>query len=216
MTRESLRSVFTPKYYSLFPLFDSNGKNLVEAAEQLVLLMKTNDPVKQEEIARQISGLEKNSDIILKDTNARLNRLFILPFDREDISKLVNKIDDVLENMNNISRMVKLYKISEVYAVYNEMAEIVYLSSKEISSCLDHLRDINNNKNLIMINCGNIRDYVKRADEVFYTGILNLFIRKEDAVSMTKKKDILDTCMKCIQEVNSVAEIMRTIQIKAS
>lgn len=216
MTRESLRSVFTPKYYSLFPLFDSNGKNLVEAAEQLVLLMKTNDPVKQEEIARQISGLEKNSDIILKDTNARLNRLFILPFDREDISKLVNKIDDVLENMNNISRMVKLYKISEVYAVYNEMAEIVYLSSKEISSCLDHLRDINNNKNLIMINCGNIRDYVKRADEVFYTGIINLFIRKEDAVSMTKKKDILDTCMKCIQEVNSVAEIMRTIQIKAS
>ena len=216
MTRESLRSVFTPKYYSLFPLFDNNGKNLLEAAEQLKLLMKTNDPVKQEEIARQISVLEKNSDIILKDTSTRLNRLFILPFDREDIIKLLNKTDDVLEYINNISRMVKLYKIDEVYAVYNEMAEIVYLASKEISSCLDHLKDINNNKNLIMKNCGNIRDLVKRADEVFYTGILNLFIKKEDAVSMTKKKDILDTCMKCIQEINSVAEIMRTIQIKVA
>ena len=216
MTRESLRSVFTPKYYSLFPLFDNNGKNLLEAAEQLKLLMKTNDPVKQEEIARQISVLEKNSDIILKDTSTRLNRLFILPFDREDIIKLLNKTDDVLEYINNISRMVKLYKIAEVYAVYNEMAELVYLASKEISSCLDHLKDINNNKNLIMKNCGNIRDLVKRADEVFYTGILNLFIKKEDAVSMTKKKDILDTCMKCIQEINSVAEIMRTIQIKVA
>jgi uncharacterized protein len=216
MTRESLRSVFTPKYYSLFPLFDNNGKNLLEAAEQLKLLMKTNDPVKQEEIARQISVLEKNSDIILKDTSIRLNRLFILPFDREDIIKLLNKTDDVLEYINNISRMVKLYKIDEVYAVYSEMAEIVYLASKEISSCLDHLKDINNNKNLIMKNCGNIRDLVKRADEVFYTGILNLFIKKEDAVSMTKKKDILDTCMKCIQEINSVAEIMRTIQIKVA
>ena len=216
MTRESLRSVFTPKYYSLFPLFDNNGKNLLEAAEQLKLLMKTNDPVKQEEIARQISVLEKNSDIVLKDTSTRLNRLFILPFDREDIIKLVNKTDDVLEYINNISRMVKLYKIAEVYAVYNEMAELVYLASKEISSCLDHLKDINNNKNLIMKSCGNIRDLVKRADEVFYTGIQNLFIRKEDAVSMTKKKDILDTCMKCIQEINSVAEIMRTIQIKVA
>jgi len=216
MIRESLRGVFTPKYYSLFPLFDNNGKNLLEAAEQLKLLMKTNDPVKQEEIARQISILEKNSDIILKDTSTRLNRLFILPFDREDIIKLVNKTDDVLEYINNISRMVKLYKIAEVYAVYNEMAELVYLASKEISSCLDHLKDINNNKNLIMKNCGNIRDLVKRADEVFYTGILNLFIKKEDAVSMTKKKDILDTCMKCIQEINSVAEIMRTIQIKVA
>jgi len=216
MTRESLRSVFTPKYYSLFPLFDSNGKNLVEAAEQLKLLMTTNDPAKQDEIARQISGLEKNSDIILKDTVARLNRLFILPFDREDISKLVNKIDDVLENINSIARMVKLYRISEIYPVYNEMAEIVYQASKEISSSLDHLKDINNYKNLIIKNCVNIRDLVKRADEIFYTGIVNLFTRQENAVSMSKKKDILDTFMKCIQETSLVGEIMRTIQIKVA
>jgi uncharacterized protein len=216
MTRESLRSVFTPKYYSLFPYFDRNGKNLVEAAEQLKLLMTTIDSAKQEEIARHISGLEKNSDIILKDTCARLNKLFIIPFDREDISKLVNKIDDVLENINSMARMVKLYKISEIYPVYNEMAEIVFQASKEVSSCLDHLKDINSYKNLIMKNCGNIRELVKKADEIFYTGIINLFIKKEDAVSMTKKKDILDTYMKCIQEINSVAEIMRTIQIKVS
>lgn len=216
MTRESLRSVFTPKYYSLFPFFDKNGENLVEAAEQLKLLMKTNDPAKQEEIARQISGLEKNSDIILKDTCARLNRLFILPFDREDISKLVNKIDDILEHINIMARMVKLYKITEIYPVYNEMAEIVYLASKEISSCLDHLKDIKSYKNLIIKNCGNIRDLVKRADEIFYTGIENLFTRQENAVSMSKKKDILDTYMKCIQETNMVAEIMRTIQIKVA
>lgn len=216
MTRESLRSIFTPKYYSLFPLFDRNGKNLVEAAEQLKLLMKTNDPLMQEEIARQISGLEKNSDIILKDTCTSLSRLFILPFDREDISKLVNKIDNVPEYINSIARMVKLYKISEIYPVYNEMAEVVYLASKEISSCLEYLKDINSHKSLINKSCGNIRDFVKKADEIFYTGIINLFIKKEDAVSMTKKKDILDTFMKCIQEINTVAEIMRTIQIKVA
>lgn len=216
MTRESLRNAFTPKYYSLFPFFDRTGKNLIEAAEQLKLLMRTNDPVMQEEIARNISGLEKNSDIILKDTSARLNRLFILPFDREDISKLVNKIDDVLENINSMARMVKLYKISEIYPIYNEMAEIVYLASKEISSCLEYLRDINSHKVLINKTCGNVRDFVKKADEIFYTGITNLFIKKEDAVSMTKKKDILDTFMKCMQEINSVAEIMRTIQLKVA
>jgi predicted phosphate transport protein (TIGR00153 family) len=200
----------------LFPLFDSNGKNLVEAAQQLKLLMKTNDPVKQEEIASQISDLEKNSDIILKDTCARLNRLFILPFDREDISKLVNKTDDVLENMNSMARMVRFYKISGIYPVYNEMADIVYLASKEISSCLEYLKDINNHKSLINKSSANIRDLVKKADEIFYAGILNLFVEKEDAVSMTKKKDILDTYMKCMRDINSVSEIMRTIQIKVA
>ena len=216
MTRESLRSIFTPKYYSLFPFFERNGINLVEAAEQLKLLMKTSDPLMQEEIVRQISVLEKNSDIILKDTGARLSRLFILPFDREDINKLVNKIDNVPEHINSIARMVKLYKISEIYPVYNEMAEVVYLASKEISGCLEYLKDINSHKNHINKSCGNIRDFVKKADEIFYTGIINLFIKKEDAVSMAKKKDILDTFMKCIQEINTVAEIMRTIQIKVA
>ncbi|HBC80167.1 MAG TPA: hypothetical protein DEO60_06600 [Bacteroidales bacterium] len=216
MTRESLRSVFTPKYYSLFPFFERNGKNLVEAAELLKLLMATNDSAKQEEIAMKINVLEKNSDIILKDTCARLNRLFILPFDREDISKLVNKTDDVLENINSIARMVKLYKISEIHPVYNEMAEIVFQASKEASICLDYLKDINSYKNLLMKSCGNIKDLVKKADEVFYTGIINLFMKKEEAVIMTKKKDILDTYMRCIQEINGVAEIMRTIQIKVA
>ncbi len=216
MSREGLRSVFTPKYYSLFPFFERNGENLVEAAEQLKLLMKTNAPGMQEEITRRISELEKNGGKIVNDTCARLKTVFIIPFDREDISELVNKIDDVLEYINSMARMVELYKLTEIYPVYIEMAEIVYLASKEIRSSLEHLKDINSYKNLIIKDCENLRDLGKRADEVFYSGVLNLFIKQENAVRMTKKKDILDTFMKCIQETNEVAEIMRTIQIKVA
>lgn len=216
MSRDSLRSVFTPKYYSLFPFFEKNGENLIEAAEQLKILMKTNDPEIQKKITRRISELEINGGKITNDTCARLKTLFIIPFDREDISELVNKIDDVLELINSMARMVEQYKLTEIYPVYNEMAEIVYLASKEISSCLKHLKDISTYKNLIVKNCGNIRELGKRADEIFYSGILNLFIKQENAVSMTKKKNLMDNYMKCIQGTNAVAEVMRTIQIKVA
>jgi uncharacterized protein len=216
MSRERILNVFTPKYFSLFPLFEKNAVNLVEASEQLKLLMVTSDPEKQGEIVNRIRELEKTGEKVSKDTYTFLHTLFVIPFDREDISELINKIDDVLDYINSIARMVKLYKIAETYPVYSEMAEVVCLAAKEISNCLEHLKDINSYKSLIINGCANIRDLEKSADEIFYSGILNLFIDRANAIGLTKRKDILDTFMKCIGETKEVAEVLRTIQIKVA
>jgi uncharacterized protein len=216
MYMNNLLKVFTPKYYSMFPFFEKNAGNLVAAAEQLKLLMQTSDPEKQAEITKHISELEKNGEKITNDTCAFLSTLFIVPFDREDISELANKINDVLDYISSTGRMVKLYKLNEKYSVYIEMAEIIYLASKKISNCFEHLKDINSYKGLIIKGCENIRNLEKRADEIFYTGILNLFIEKENVIRLTKKKDILDRLMKCIHKTNAVVEVLRNIQLKVS
>ena len=216
MSRNNLLNLFAPKYYSMFPFFEKNAANLLAASEQLKLLMQTSEPEMQAEIIKRIGELEKTGEKITKDTYAFVNTLFIIPFDREDLSDLVNKIDDVLDYINRIAKMVKLYKFTEVYQVYSEMAEIVCLALKEISDCLEHLKDINSYKNLIIKGCGNIKDLEKRSDEIFYSGILNLFIDRSNAIGLTKKKDILDTFMKCISEIKAVAEVLRTIQIKVA
>jgi len=216
MNRISLRKVFAPKYYLLFPFFEKNAGNLVAVAGRLTILMQTSDSEKQAEITNHISELEENGEKITSDTIAFLNTLFIIPFDREDISELFNKINDVREYVNNIGRMVSLYKLDEIYPVYCEMAGIVSLVSEEISNCIKYLKDITSHKSRIIKACDNIRNLEKRADEIFYSGILNLFIDKEDVIRMTKKKDILDTFVKCIHQTDAVAEVIRTIQIKAS
>ncbi len=216
MNRHSLRNVFAPKYYLLFPFFEKNAENLVAVAGQLTILLQTSDSEKQAEISNHISELEKNGEKITYDTVAFLNKLFIIPFDREDISELFSKINDFREYVNNIGKMVSLYKLDEIYPIYSEMTEIVNLVSEEISNCIKYLKDITNHKSQIIKACDNIRNLEKRADEIIYSGILNLFIDKEDVIRMTKKKDILDTFVKCIHQTDAVAEVIRTIQIKAS
>lgn len=209
-------NVFAPKYYSLFPYFDNSAGNLILAAEQLKLLMQTGDPEEQIDIFKRINELEKTGDNIMYDIYSLLNRLFIIPFDREDINELVNKIDNVLDSIVEISRMIHFYKLSELFPLYSEMAEVIYLASNEIGTCCKHLRDVTGNKSHIMKACENLNQLEKKADDIFYCGVLSLYTASGNMAHLTKTKEILETLKRCVGETNSVSKSIRTILIKAS
>lgn len=216
MNRNNLLNVFAPKYYSLFPYFENSAGNLIMAAEQLKLLMQTGDSEKQIGIIKRINELEKIGDNIIHDIYSLLNRLFIVPFDREDINELLNKTDNVLDSINEISRMVHFYKLSELFPVYSEMAEVIYLASNEIGNCFKYLRDINGSKRQIMKTCENLNQLEKKGDEIFYCGVLSLFEASGNMSHLTKKKEILETLKKCVGETNAVAEEFKRILIKST
>lgn len=216
MTRESVLNAFTPKYFSLFPVFEKNASNLIMAAGALKLLMETTDTEKQDEIIRKINELEKKGDHLTQETYALLNGMLVIPFDREDINDLVNRIDDLLDSINKISRMVLINKLRETVPVYIEMAEIVHLASKEIGTCFRHFKDIGKSKNKIIEGCSTLNHLEKKSDEIFYDGVFSLFGGKEGMTQISIKKNILDNFMKCQEEIKLVAEAIRTIVIKAS
>lgn len=216
MNRNSLLNVFTPKYYSLFPYFDNSAENLILAAEQLKLLMQTNDSIKQISISKQLIELEKIGNNVMYDIYTLLNRLLIVPFDREDIIKLINKVDKILHTITKISRMMHFYKLSELFPVYSELAEIIYLTSHEIGICFKHLRDVSDSKRQIIKACENLNQLAKKADEIFYFGVLSLFTPNGNMTHLMKKKEILETLKSCVGETNSVAESFRKILIKAA
>jgi len=216
MTRESVLRAFTPKYFSLFPVFEKNAGNLIMAAGALKLLMQTTDTEKQDEIIRKINEFEKKGDDITQETYALLNGMLIIPFDREDINDLVNRIDDLLDSINKISRMVLINKLMEPVPVYIEMAEIVHLASKEIGTCFRHFKDIGKSKKKIIEGCSTLNHLEKKSDEIFYDGVFSLFAGKGGMTQISIKKNILDNFMKCQEEIKLVAEAIRTIVIKAS
>jgi hypothetical protein len=178
--------------------------------------MQTNDSIKQISISKQLIELEKIGNNVMYDISTLLNGLLIVPFDREDIIKLVNKVDKILHTITKISRMMHFYKLSELFPVYSELAEIICLASHEIGICFKHLRDVNDSKRQIMKACENLNQLAKKADEIFYFGVLSLFTPNGNMTHLMKKKEILETLKSCVGETNSVAESFRKILIKAS
>jgi uncharacterized protein Yka (UPF0111/DUF47 family) len=216
MNRNSLLNVFAPKYSFLFPYFENYTGNLIMAAEQLRLLTQTVDSGQQNVINRKISELQNKGFDLACDIYSLIDRLFIIPFDREDLNELVTRVGEVLESVTNTGRMIHFSELSEICPVYIEMADINYLASVETGDIIKHLSDINKNRSYIILKCETLNTLRKRANEVFYTELLKLVIDSDNVVQLTKIKNILESFMKCIRYSNATVEIISKILRKSS
>ena len=214
MTRTRLLDVFAPKYHSLFSALEKNAENLVLAAEQLEVLLLTDDMQKPPDIILRLNELQTISDSLTNDTYSILRSLFIVPFDKEDINELVNQINDLMESINNIGKMLYSGKVVEQYPIYNELAGIISQASKELYVCCKYFRNTANNKREIIACCDNLSNYEKRANEILYSGILNHLVNNENTGLLTKKKKILELFMTCIHQAGMVTKVIKGIIIK--
>lgn len=217
MTKDSILKVFTPKYHALFPVFEKSADNLKSAGVRLKALMNTTNQGEKEALITELGKLEAKGDKIAGEIYLILDKLLIIPFDREDVNRLVNRINDLLHHITEIGKMTGMMKSSEIIPVYQELAEIVSLSSDEIASILISLKDINNTKNKITETCRSISQLEKQAEEIFYGGVNGLFAStKGDMIHLSLRKKIIETFLKSIDQIQEISESVRTIVIKAS
>jgi uncharacterized protein Yka (UPF0111/DUF47 family) len=214
MNIDKFLKIFVPKDHSFFPLFEADAKNLVKAAELLRSLINESNMDEIERFNREIKEYELIGDDITNKTYEQLNKSFITPFDREDIHELTATIDDVVDSINGISRRICLYKPKQFISSYKEMAELIYEGAVEIGICIHHLKDAGNNKEIIMRSCDTVKKIEHRADEIYFTGVSELFENENDTKELLKKNKILELLERCVDEEEDVTDTLKTILIK--
>jgi predicted phosphate transport protein (TIGR00153 family) len=217
MTKDSIIKAFTPKYHALYPIFEKSSDNLIKATGRLKVLFNTKDLSERKAIIIEIGKLEKEGNRIAGEMYSMVNSLIINPFDREDVNKLFNRLDELLHHINQIGKMTGLMKISACIPVFNDLSGIVSEASGEIASNLKRLKNINSSKNKIAEGCKTINQLEKKAEEVFYDGVDRLFTSSNgDMVHLATRKKVMETFLKCFDEITGISESIRTILIKAS
>jgi predicted phosphate transport protein (TIGR00153 family) len=214
MNLDSFLKFFVPKDHSFFPLFESDAQNLVRATELLKELMSTAEFAEHERINKEIKDVEHIGDDITDKTYVQLNKSFITPFDREDIHELTAHIDDVVDSINGISRRICLYKPKKLIPVYKEMADLIYEAAKEIEAAIHCLKDPVANKEKITRACEKVTDIERRADELYYVGVSELFEKEEDTKELLKNNKILEILERCVDEEEDVTDTLKAILIK--
>jgi predicted phosphate transport protein (TIGR00153 family) len=205
---------FVPKDHSFFPLFESDAQNLVKASELLKELLASADVGEHERLYKEIRDIEHIGDEITNKTYEQLNKSFITPFDREDIHELTANIDDVLDSINGIARRICLYRPKQIMSIYKEMAELVYEGAKEVETAIHCLKDPVANKGKIRKACGIVTAIEHRADEIYFTGISELFEKEEDPKELIKNNKILEMLERCVDEEEDVTDTLKSILIK--
>jgi hypothetical protein len=214
MNIDKILKFFVPKDHSFFPLFETDAENLVKAAELLKKLFNSSDIEEHEKIFKEIKDVEHIGDEITNKTYEQLNKSFITPFDREDIHELTAHIDDVVDSINGIARRICLYRPKKMMPIYKEMSELIFDGAKEVAIAIHCLKDPVANKEKITRACGIVTAIEHKADELYFTGVQELFEEEEDPKELIKNNKILEILERCVDEEEDVTDTLKAIMIK--
>ena len=109
MRINSILSIFAPKDVQFYTLLDEIVTIADNSAVLLRELFKSTDNERISELSRLIKTEETKGDTVTRKIFRALNETFITPFDREDISALTDRIDDVIDIINRVAQKVMLY-----------------------------------------------------------------------------------------------------------
>jgi len=202
-----------PKDKKFFPLFCQASANLVDCTKSFVDLLNTHNEEKFDILVKEIKKFEKKGDHITTTIFDLLNSTFITPIDREDIHRLTSRVDTVVDLINTCAKRLQLYKLSEIPPVFYKMAELLQKSAEEINTIMLGLNEIHT-FHKYKENCIRISEMENESDTLNFSYLSEIFDNETNAISLIKKRDILNSLEKAIDRCEDVSDVFQTIIVK--
>jgi hypothetical protein len=200
-----------PQEQKFFGLFEQSAQNMVKAAESLSRLVHTCNNV-PEDVAG-ITELEHQGDLITHQIIAQLHRTFITPFDREDIARLAQSLDDVTDFIHAAADSMLIYKIGCPNPRAMEIADIIVQATAEIARAMPQLRR-HSELMQILQRCVEINRLENMADRVFRAALGELFDDGTDITSIIKWREIYEYLESATDRCEDVANVLEGVALK--
>lgn len=167
-----VRFFIIPREPKFFDFFEKSVANVSAAAKELANLFEdyTNVPQK---VARVVE-LEHRGDFITHQIIEQLHRSFLTPLDREDITLLAGRLDDVMDFIEDAANAMLIYKIEKPTNRAREQSAILVAMTEELVKAIPCLRNRSKNKQ-ILEHCIEINRLENEADAVMRFALVELF-----------------------------------------
>jgi predicted phosphate transport protein (TIGR00153 family) len=127
-----------PRDTAFFDLFEDLTEHVIQAAGELRSLAHE-FPNTNRQVER-IRDLEHAADAITHTALERLDRTFITPFDREDIHRLVEELDDIVDSIDFLAKRFALYKFKQIEDDFKKQTDVLYRAVGTLKNCVQRLR----------------------------------------------------------------------------
>ena len=206
-----MRLSLIPRNQRFYDLFEKSASNLLRASEALTDLLGNFENVEMK--TSHIKDLEKVGDDCTHQLYLELNQSFVTPLDREDISALAQRMDDVMDYMEGAATAVHLYAIAKPTKAARNLADLIRLQCVEIVRAVGNLRRSSNIKK-IHDQLVEIHRLENEADTQFLSASADLFGKGMDAEEIIKWRDIYDQLEQATDSAEGVAHVLEGIVIK--
>ena len=209
-----MRLPFLPREPNLLQLLQESGANIRETAARLLELMESYEGV-AEKVA-EISRLEEVGDRIIHTIMQGLHRSFITPLDREDIAQLGERLDDVVDEIEESARHMVEYRIEQPTEKARELARIIMRCAEALDRAIGLLPSKGSSKRQEILRVKDELNILEEeADQVTSRAMGELFA-SYPPLEVLKWKEVYEHLEKTTDVCEEIASVLEGIVLKST
>jgi predicted phosphate transport protein (TIGR00153 family) len=203
-----------PREGRFFSLFDGHAKLIVDGALALADVLRHYDNGNDRAAGiKLIEDAEHAADRITHETVQLLHTTFVTPFDRDDIHRLISRMDDVLDLIQDTGESLVLYDIQKVTPEATQLAELLLRCAERVQSAVGLMASMADAPAILKI-CQEIDKLESDADKVMRSAISALFRNETDAHQVIKLKAVYESLESATDKCQDVANVIESVVLE--
>jgi uncharacterized protein Yka (UPF0111/DUF47 family) len=220
-----MRFSLIPREIKFFDMFDEFAATLTRAAGKFDEMATAFDKleIRSQEMKRE----EESCDASVAKILTALDHTFITPFDREDIHTLATGLDDIMDNMEETSYRLEVFRIDRPTSETLELTRIIKECCVRVEAAIKLLRDMRNSDKIHAL-LREIGDLENDADRLYRKAEATLFaemltngqskppITPADILMLIKWRELYQWLEETVDACKQVANVISEIVIKGT
>jgi uncharacterized protein len=202
---------FLPREGDFFTLFERHAALTVEGAKQFVTLVGGGQNVRA--LAARIKEIEHETDVITHTCVERLHTTFITPIDRDDIHRLITRMDDVMDFIESASERIALYELRDMTEEVRDLAKVLVRATEAVARAVTGLRDMKKSEG-VLEHCIEVNRLENEGDEILRNAVATLFREATDPLLVMKWKEVYEALENATDRCEDVANIIEGVVLE--
>ncbi len=208
-----------PREANFFELFEEHGRHIANGAHAFLAMVQSYaDPAARQRHADEVGEAERAADRVTAQVHRLMHKSFVTPIDREQIHKLINAMDDVLDLLQDTSEVMSLYDIHRLSEDVVQLSEISVRCCERVQAAVALLPRLRQSEVAegALKTCAEIDQLESDADRVMRRAMSRLFRDEPDTRELIKLKALVEHLESISDRCEDVANLVEGIVLENS
>lgn len=159
-----------------------------------------------------IKRVEQEADNLMHSISEELSVAFITPIDRDDIHKIANETDDIVDSFEAVANHLWMMRVTAITKPMKEMAKLGVDACNKLLQLMSELKGGKRNSKLyeLVVEVNRIEEM---GDRCYKEAVRELFTSEKDPIELIKKHKIYDELENALDDCEDVANLVEGIII---
>lgn len=197
-----------------FELFNRHSESTLEAAQVLARLL--DEYPRTDAHIQKLESLEQTCDQITHHTVDLLHKTFITPLDRDEIVRLISRLDDIMDAIHFTGKRIDIYRIPATPQYLRDIGNVLLQAAEKVRSVVEIIKGFRHIERMRQLTA-EIHTLENDGDLLVSSGISQLFRdHPQDPLLVMKLKEILESMEVAIDRCEDVANIVEGLYLEYS